>query len=103
PRAGGIPSLLSHQTTGCLYRPGDLKEAAHLTRALLWNDDLRSRLGAAARQAIEDRNWQQSIGRVRQAYVDAISSGRCLATGWSWKQRLAQLTVCSLVSLFRKL
>jgi glycosyltransferase involved in cell wall biosynthesis len=103
PRAGGIPSLLSHSSTGYLYQPGDQKEAAHLTRALLWNNELRARVGSTARQAIEDRDWEQSIGRVRQVYAQAMKAGRRSATSRTWQNRLAQFTVCSLVSLFRSL
>jgi hypothetical protein len=103
PEAGGIPSLVSHRTTGFLYRPRDVKEAVHHTRTVLDNEDLRSRVGQAARQAIEDRNWEQSVGRVRQVYADAIKECRPAPAAWNWKQRLAQATVGGLVSLFRSL
>jgi glycosyltransferase involved in cell wall biosynthesis len=103
PKAGGIPSLLSHSSTGFLYQPGDQKEAAHLTRSLLWDNELRARVGCAARQAIEDRNWQQSIGRVREVYSQAMKEGRRSATPRTWQNWLAQLTVGSLVSLFRSM
>jgi glycosyltransferase involved in cell wall biosynthesis len=101
PNAGGIPNLLSHGTTGYLYRPKDLQGVVELTRAVLTDETLRARVGQAARQAIEDRNWEQSVGRVRQVYAEAIQSERSPAAHWTWRQRLAQATLVALVSAFR--
>ncbi len=103
PKAGGIPSLVTHRTTGFLYRPGDLKEAAQLTRSVLSDDALRSQVGQAARQEIEERNWEQSIGRVRQVYAGAIEAGPAPDVGWTWRQRFAQLTISAMVAGFRSL
>ena len=74
PSAGGIPNLVSHGTTGFLYQPRDLQSAVQLTKSLLADDNLRTRVGQPARQAIEERNWEQSVGRVREVYADAIRS-----------------------------
>jgi glycosyltransferase involved in cell wall biosynthesis len=101
PRAGGIPNLLAHGANGFLYRPRDLQDAAGMTRALLDDERLRTQVGRAARQAIEERNWEQSIGRVREVYAEAIGSGRGQATRWTWRDRLAQGTTAALVSAFR--
>ncbi len=68
PHAGGIPNLLQHGETGFLYTPRDRKDAVQHTRALLDDVCLRGKMGQAARQAIEKRGWEQSIGRVRQVY-----------------------------------
>jgi glycosyltransferase involved in cell wall biosynthesis len=101
PHAGGIPNLLSHGATGFLYPPRDLPEAVRLTRALLAEEGLRSRVGQAARQAIEERNWEHSVGRVREVYAEAIQEGRKPVTPWTWRERLAQATMTALVSAFR--
>jgi glycosyltransferase involved in cell wall biosynthesis len=103
PRAGGIPSLVAHGKTGLLYRPGDLKESAHLTRTVLGDADLRSRISHAARAWIEERNWEQSIGRVREVYATAIAEGRRAVSPWTWRQRVAQLTLATLLSVFKSL
>ena len=103
PKAGGIPSLVSHQNTGFLYRPRDLQEATHLTRTVLANDGLRSQVGQAARQAIEERNWEHSIDRVHEVYELAIKQGRSPAAAWTWKQRLAQLTLSGLLAVFQSM
>jgi glycosyltransferase involved in cell wall biosynthesis len=101
PDAGGIPNLLSHGTSGFLYRRGDLQGAAQLTRTLLANAELRAQVGQAARRAIEERNWEISIGRVRQAYAEARSSWQHADARWKWRDRLAQGTTAALVSVFR--
>ena len=72
PDAGGIPNLVSHGVSGLLHAPRDLAGAVGCTRALLDDPALRARLGQAARQTVEERNWQQSVGRVRQVYQEAI-------------------------------
>jgi glycosyltransferase involved in cell wall biosynthesis len=101
PDAGGIPNLLTHGTSGFLYRPRDLQGAVQLTRALLRDEGLRTRVGLAARQAIEERNWEHSVGRVREVYAEAIRSRRGPVTPWTWRERLAQATTVALVSAFR--
>jgi glycosyltransferase involved in cell wall biosynthesis len=103
PHAGGIPNLLSHRNTGFLFRPGDLKETVHFTRTVLEDDELRSRIGQVARQAIEARNWEQSIGRVRQAYAAAIQDGPRPKSRCTWRYRLSAATMTALVSVFRSL
>jgi glycosyltransferase involved in cell wall biosynthesis len=101
PDAGGIPNLLSHGTSGFLYRPRDLQGAVQLTRALLRDEGLRARVGQAARQAIEERNWEHSVSRVREVYAEAIRVRRGPVTPWTWRERLAQATTVALVSAFR--
>jgi glycosyltransferase involved in cell wall biosynthesis len=101
PKAGGIPSLLSHGSTGFLYPPRDVKEAVQMTRTVLGDEDLRCQVRQKARQAIEERDWEQSIGRVRQVYAEAIATVRRGPDSWTWRQRLAQLTAGALVGTFR--
>jgi glycosyltransferase involved in cell wall biosynthesis len=103
PNAGGIPSLLSHGTTGFLYRPGGLADAVQLTREVLADDGLRSQVGRAARRAVEERNWEQSVGRVRRVYARAIQEGRRPPARRTWRHRLAQAATLALVSAFRAL
>jgi glycosyltransferase involved in cell wall biosynthesis len=110
PRAGGIPNLLCHGTSGFLYQPRGPPDAVQATRTLLEDESLRSRFGLAARQAIEERNWEQSVHRVRQIYAEAIQEGRppagrsrASSRPWTWQQRVAQGTTLALVSAFRSL
>jgi glycosyltransferase involved in cell wall biosynthesis len=101
PRAGGIPNLLSHGNTGFLYQPRDLQDAVQSTAALLSNVNLRNQVGQAARLAIEERDWGQSVSRVREVYAEAIRSERSSGVRWTWRERLAQTTTFALVSAFR--
>src|SRR5262245_28775898 len=111
PDAGGIPTLLSHGTSGFLYRPRDLPGAVQLTRSLLEDAGLRARVGQTARQTIEDRNWEHSVGRVRQVYAEAIRGFKGEVhpnprsqrdpAGWTWHDTLTQATLMTLVSAFR--
>jgi glycosyltransferase involved in cell wall biosynthesis len=100
PNAGGIPNLVSHRNTGFLFRPRDVQDAAHWTRVAL-SEGARAQIGAAARQAIEARNWEHSIGRVRQSYQQAIEQAGRVAVRSTWSEQLAEITTKTLVSLFR--
>jgi glycosyltransferase involved in cell wall biosynthesis len=101
PAAGGIPSLLRHGTTGFLFQAGQLGQAVQHTRAILADEALRLRVGQAAREAVEGRNWHQSTGRVRQVYADVVKRGARPLTPWTWRDKLARTTTNTLVSLFR--
>jgi glycosyltransferase involved in cell wall biosynthesis len=103
PRAGGIPNLFSHGTSGFLFQPRDLADASHWTRMVLENEGLRTQVGQAARQAVEERNWEQSVNRVRQIYTAAIQRAYRPAIRWTVQQRLAQATTLVLVSAFRSM
>lgn len=98
PHAGGIPNLVSHCSTGFLFRPRDVQDAVQWTRTALSDG---TQIGTAARHAIEERNWEQSIGRVRQTYLQAIEQSGRVVTRSTWSEHLAQLTLKMLVSLFR--
>lgn len=111
PDAGGIPTLLTHGASGFLYRPRDLAGAVKLTHLVLEDAGLRARIGQTARQTIEERNWEHSIGRVREVYAEAIRgfqseapsgarNGRGLLP-WTWRDSLTQAALMTLVSAFR--
>jgi glycosyltransferase involved in cell wall biosynthesis len=50
---GGIPDLVKHGETGLLAAPGDAAQLAEGLAALIRDEALRLRLGAAARRAVE--------------------------------------------------
>src|SRR5262249_34567815 len=101
PRAGGIPSLLSHGTSGFLFSPGDVDDAVQCTRRLLTDGRPSAHISQAARVAIEQRNWEHSMGCVRRSYLQAIDMAPRAARRASWSERAARLTTRTLVSLFR--
>jgi glycosyltransferase involved in cell wall biosynthesis len=103
PRAGGIPSLMSHGETGMLYEPRNLQDAVAATRAVLSDESLRSRLKQTARAMVEGGNWENSIERVRQFYRQAIQHPQPATARLSFQQRLAQIVVSGLVFGFRSI
>ncbi len=103
PAAGGIPNLMTHGSTGFLYPPRGVDEAVRFTRLPLYDAMTRARVGQAARQAIEERNWEYSVGKVRQVYADAIHSGPAAADRWTGRDRIAQAITQTLVKAFRSL
>lgn len=101
PRAGGIPSLLTHGHGGFLYTPGDAADAVQCTRAAIDDPAERSRLGIEARQTMEGRGWERSVGKVRQAYLQAIEEYRKAPAEPTWNAPLARGTLLGLVTAFR--
>jgi glycosyltransferase involved in cell wall biosynthesis len=109
PHAGGIPDLL-RLGGGFLYTPRDAAEAVRHVRTLLDDGAVRQQVGATGREAIDKRNWEQSIGRVRQVYEQAIRrahgeseiepGGRPTEQGM-WGRVLSKALTFSLVSAFR--
>jgi len=100
PRAGGIPSLVTEGETALLYAPGDLEGAVRATRTML---DDGARLGAAARAVVETWDWEHSIDRVRQVYVESIREFQNTETKLTLGQRLAQAVAATLVFGFGSL
>jgi len=101
PRAGGIPSLLSHGSGGFLYTPGDVSDAVQCMRAVIDDAAQRDRLGREARQTMEGRDWDRSIGQVRKAYTRAIEEHRIAPAQPTWRAPIARGTLFALVSAFR--
>ncbi|HZZ79983.1 MAG TPA: glycosyltransferase, partial [Gemmataceae bacterium] len=99
PNALGIPSLFTDKVSGFLYPPRDLSEAVRLTQALLTDDTLRASVSAAARQSIEERNWDHAVKKVREVYADAIRTAKPAA--WTWRHRFTQAATFAIVSAFR--
>ena len=102
PRAGGIPSLVTHGETAMLYTPGNLQEAVAGTRTLLSDPTRLALMRKTARATIEEWDWEHSIERVRQVYRQAIQDYRPSPTRSTLKQRLAEMVVSGLVFGFRQ-
>jgi glycosyltransferase involved in cell wall biosynthesis len=103
PKAGGIPSLVQHGTTGMLYEPRDLDDAVRATRQVLGDDALRKRLARSAREVVAGWDWEHSIDRVRQVYRDAIQQYQESLPRVTLTQRLAQTVTFALVSGFKSI
>jgi glycosyltransferase involved in cell wall biosynthesis len=99
PRAGGIPSLVTHEQTGLLYTPGDVDEAVRLTQRALATDEAAAERRRAARHWAEVRGWSDAIGHVRAVYLEAIAQGQAAAS--ARPPRLAPAVLTTLVRGFR--
>lgn len=68
-RLGQIADVLTHDETGLLVEPGNVKELAAAILKLVESDALRARLGANAREvAVRKYTWVHNAERVLQAY-----------------------------------
>src|SRR5262249_33974644 len=101
PHAGGIPNLIEHGRSGFLYRPRAPEHAVNQVEAILRDDELRKRIGGAARQSVEEGNWERSVSRVRQVYETAIRRAERKRTRDTWQQRVSQVVTYGMVSAFR--
>jgi glycosyltransferase involved in cell wall biosynthesis len=101
PRAGGIPSLVSHEETGLLFRPGDTPDAVAAVRRLLAHDEFGARTGRAARAAVEQWGWSRSTECVRRHYMETIDAWKKGARVAMRPRRLAPAMVQALVLAYR--
>jgi glycosyltransferase involved in cell wall biosynthesis len=105
PRAGGIPSLVDHQSTGFLYEPRNVEDAVAYVRRVLDDVGLRAEIGQAGRRWVEGRGWEPSVARVREVYVAAIRqwAGRRQDAPRTWGDRLSRRAMAGLVGVFKSL
>jgi glycosyltransferase involved in cell wall biosynthesis len=68
---GGIPFVITHDATGLLTPPGDVRALAAACRRVLGDPELADRLAAAGRRHVNDRYaWDPLMDR----YLDAFRS-----------------------------
>lgn len=73
---GGSRSLVDDGRTGLLCPPRDVDAFTTATRRLLADDGLRTRLGAAAREAASEYDWPSVLQRMVAYYRDVITARR---------------------------
>ena len=72
-RAGGIPELIEHNHEGILIEPGDVVAWADAISRVLEDDELRGKLGEAARaRAVRDFDLQKSVQRSLDFYEGSL-------------------------------
>jgi glycosyltransferase involved in cell wall biosynthesis len=70
---GGLLDLVEHERTGLLVEPGDVAGLRAALQRLLGDEELRARLGAAARERIGERfSWRSVTDAVLDAYGGII-------------------------------
>ena len=67
-RTGGIPDVVSDETTGLLVPPGDPRALAGAIDRVLGSPDLARRLTQAARRQAKDYDWEALADRVVDVY-----------------------------------
>ncbi|ROZ61770.1 glycosyltransferase family 1 protein [Kocuria soli] len=71
-RAGGIPFVIDDGVTGFLAEPGDADDFTRRLQDLVENPQLRSSMGAAARQEALRYSWRASTNRLVEFYELAV-------------------------------
>lgn len=71
---GGIPEIVRESESGVLVPPGNELELRKAIQELLLDDELRKRLGANGRKAVEERySWERVTERIEKTYEDVLS------------------------------
>ncbi len=71
---GGVPELVEHEVTGLLTPPGDAASFADNVERLLLDQDLRRRMGRAARRRIEEQfSLRQQIDRMLDLWSGCVT------------------------------
>ena len=78
-RAAGAAELIDHGQSGWLTADSwNVDQIAEGLRALVQRPDLRSRIGAAARAAIEKHTWDRAAAQTMAVYHEAVAEAdRC--------------------------
>jgi len=92
---------VTHEQNGLLFSARDVASASQLTRSVLANDGLSSRLRAAARDFACHHGWKESAEHVRKSYRDAIARHHSLIAGPTPVSLWARLSTKMLVNFFR--
>ncbi|GAA1943546.1 glycosyltransferase family 4 protein [Kitasatospora viridis] len=76
-RVGGIPSLVTEDGDGLLTDPGDLPALASALTAVLTDDALARRLGAAGRRrTAAELSWERQADRTTEVFERALAGRR---------------------------
>lgn len=68
-RKGGIPLLVKHNFNGLFIRPRNSQKIADACNKLLENDELRKKMGEAARKTVEEKfTWKKTALKFHRLY-----------------------------------
>lgn len=71
-RAGGIPDVIRDGENGLMFTPGDLGDLTEKLRSLLFDEELRHRLGRQARADMERFGWRAATEALVEHYHTAV-------------------------------
>ncbi len=76
-RKGGIPLLVKHNHNGLFVKPRNSKNIAEACNKLLEKDELRQKMGEAARKTVEqDFTWKKITKKFHRLYKKVCPNGR---------------------------
>ena len=106
PRAGGIPSFVTHGENGLLFTPKDLSDASGCLDRILNDERYRTQMGHSAHRAVREWSWQKGADKVREHYRTSIERAQNApleqtAQRTERSRRLAKCTIGSLVMAYR--
>lgn len=74
-RAGGIPEVVQHGTTGLLVTPGDVNELAQAVKALIQQPEMRLKMGRAGREFVcEEFSIERMVRGNLMVYEDVLKN-----------------------------
>lgn len=85
PNAGGMRDRVKHRETGLLTRPGSASSLTSAVEELVYDDELRARLRASARDASDLRSWEDLGEELEEHYRGLVASNthsRRSVTAW---------------------
>lgn len=75
-RKGGIPLAVKDGVNGILVRPRNSQQIVEASRKILENDELRKKMGEAARKTVEEKfTWQKIAEKYLRIYNKAYVNG----------------------------
>lgn len=75
-RKGGIPLAVKNGINGFLIRPKSSRQIAEVCNKLLENNELRKKMGAAARETVEERfTWKKIARKYIRIYRKVYTNG----------------------------
>lgn len=87
-RKGGIPLAVKNGVNGFLIRPKSNRQIAEACNKLLENDELRKKMGEAARQTVKEKfTWKKIAQKYIRIYRKACLNGKNGKNGKSNKKK----------------
>jgi len=75
-RKGGIPLAVKDGINGLLVRPKNSRQITEACNKLLENDELRKKMGEAARKTVEKKfTWKKTAQKYIRIYKKAYTNG----------------------------
>ena len=74
---GAVPEILDNSRAGVIVPPGDVKALSRALRRLMLDNELRLKMGVAAKKRFEERfNPDRVMGKILEVYRDAMERAR---------------------------